>query len=90
MGLKTGLKLVPKRVFDAEAFRKPLESLLERSWRHQEPNSRGWERLLAELGQKRVPKWEQKMGAESGPRCLQEPKRLPESYFGSISGCFLV
>ena len=30
---KTGSKRGPNRIFDAEAFGRPLESLLERSWR---------------------------------------------------------
>ena len=29
---RTGSKLAPNRIFDAEALKKPLESLLERSW----------------------------------------------------------
>ena len=34
---KNGATVVPNRIFDAEAFGKPLESLLEHSWRPQEP-----------------------------------------------------
>ena len=61
IGPQTGPKLVPNRIFDAEALRKPLESLLERSWRPQEPKKRSWERLLAGLG----PKREGKMGPQA-------------------------
>ena len=50
---KTGPKWVPNRIVHAEALRKPLESLLERSWRPREPK-KSWERLLAGLGPKGV------------------------------------
>ena len=37
MESKMGPKLDPNRIFDAEALRKPLGGLLERSWRLLEP-----------------------------------------------------
>ena len=40
----------PNRIFDAEALRKPLESLLDRSWRLLEPKKRSLGSLLAALG----------------------------------------
>ena len=79
IGPQTGPKLVPNRIFDAEALRKPLESLLERSWRPQEPKKRSWERLLAGLGPKRVPKLGSKIGPQTALRCLLEPKRRQEA-----------
>ena len=34
----------PNRIFDTEAFRKPLGSLLERSWKLLEPEKQSWNR----------------------------------------------
>ena len=92
MAPKTGTKFIPNRIFVAEAFREPLESLLERSWRLQDPKHRSWERLLAELGPKREEKTVAKMGPQNGPICLREPKRFQEvsgELFGIHSGAML-
>ena len=45
-----GPKSVPNRIFDAEALRKPLGGLLERSWKLLEPKKRSFGSLLAALG----------------------------------------
>ena len=46
MGPKRG----PNRIFDAEALRKPLGALLERSWTLLEPKKTNLEPLLGRLG----------------------------------------
>ena len=53
------------RIFDAEALRKPLGGLLERSWKLLEPKKESWNRSwpLLEASQdrfqqKRGPKWD--------------------------------
>ena len=43
---KNGPKWGPNRIFDAEAFRKPLGGLLERSWNPPEPKKNNTEALL--------------------------------------------
>ena len=43
---KMGPKWGPNRIFDAEALKNPLGSLLERSWSLLEPKKSNWERLL--------------------------------------------
>ena len=53
---RTDPKLVPNRIFDAEALEKPLESLLERSWRLLEPKKSSRSRSWAVLGRS----WSQK------------------------------
>ena len=53
IGPQTGPKLVPNRIFDAEALRKPLESLLERSWRPLEPKKKQLGMALGRLGPKK-------------------------------------
>ena len=45
-----GPKWVPNRIFDAEALRKPLGALLERSWTLLEPKKTNLEPLLGRLG----------------------------------------
>ena len=45
-----GPKWCPNRIFDAEALRKPLGGLLERSWRLLEPKKQRWNRSWAALG----------------------------------------
>ena len=40
----------PNRIFDAEALRKPLEGLLERSWRLLEPKKVSLEASWSALG----------------------------------------
>ena len=45
-----GPKLDPNRIFDAEALRKPLGGLLERSWTLLEPKKTNLEPLLGCLG----------------------------------------
>ena len=84
---ETGSKLVPNRIFDAETLRTPLERLLERSWKPQEPKKRSWERLFAGLGPKRVPKW----GPKWHPKTLQDAcmrprcsKKAPRGLWGPI------
>ena len=47
---KMGPTLDPNRIFDAEAFRKPLGGLLERSWRLLEPKKQSWNRSWSALG----------------------------------------
>ena len=39
-----GPKWCPNRIFDAEALRKPLGGILERSWRLLEPKKQSWNR----------------------------------------------
>ena len=78
IGPKTGSKLVPNRIFDAEALRTPLESLLERSWKRQEPKKRSWERLWSGLGPKRGAKMGAEIGPQNAPRCLQEARTAQE------------
>ena len=55
-----GPKWGPNRIFDAEAFRKPLEGPLERSWKLPEPKKSNTEGLLT--GPTRIPR------PISGPR----------------------
>ena len=50
MGLKMGSKRVPNRIFDAEALRKPLRGLLERSWRLPEMKINSLEASWTRLG----------------------------------------
>ena len=50
LALETGPERDPNRIFDAGAFRKPLESLLKRSWRLLKPKKGANEPLLAALG----------------------------------------
>ena len=45
-----GPKSDPNRIFDAEALRKPLEGLLERSWRLLEPKKVSLEASWSRLG----------------------------------------
>ena len=45
-----GPKLDPNRIFDAEALRKPLGGLLERSWRPLEPKKVSLEASWSRLG----------------------------------------
>ena len=45
-----GPKLDPNRIFDAEALRKPLGGLLERSWRLLEPKKVSLEASWSALG----------------------------------------
>ena len=47
---KTDPKLVPNLIFDAEALEKPLDSLLEHSWRLLEPKKKSLDRSWAVLG----------------------------------------
>ena len=51
---KVGPKWDPNRIFDAEALRKPLEGLLERSWRPLEPKKvsleASWRLSAGDLG----------------------------------------
>ena len=54
LGPKIGPTLDPNRIFDAEAFRKPLGGLLERSWNPPEPKKSNTETLLP--GPRRVPR----------------------------------
>ena len=84
---KVGPKWDPNRIFDAEALRTPLESLLERSWKPQEPKRRSWERLLAGLGPKRGPK----RGPKWHPKTVQDAcmrprrsKKAPRGLWGAI------
>ena len=84
---KTDPKLVPNRIFVAEAFREPLESLLERSWRPQDLKYRSWEGLLAELGPKREPKREPKWHPKTVRHAFGSPrgsKSSPGTHLGSI------
>ena len=69
-----GPKWGPNRIFDAEALRKRLGSLLERSWKLLEPKKQSWNRSwpLLEVSQgsfhqKRGPKW--------------DPKKTPATHF---------
>ena len=64
---KVGPKWDPNRIFDADALRKRLGSLLERSWRLLEPKKQSWNRSwpLLEASQdrfrqQRSPKWDPK------------------------------
>ena len=50
-----GPKLDPNRIFDAEALRKPLGGLLDRSWRLLEPKKQSWNRSWSALGVVLVP-----------------------------------
>ena len=64
-------KLVPNRVFDAEALRKPLENLLERSWRLQGPIKSYLKRRLT--GPRGLPRqFSAKKGSQMDPqkRCV--------------------
>ena len=45
----------PNRIFDAEALRKPLGALLERSWTLLEPKKLTWNRSWAVLGRSWTP-----------------------------------
>ena len=56
--------LAPNRIFDAEAFRKPLESLLERSWKPLEPKKVSLEASWSRLGALKI-----------GPRCPDRDRR---------------
>ena len=79
--------MVPNRIFDAETLRTPLERLLERSWKPQEPKKRSWERLFAGLGPRRgpqrEPKWHPKTFQDAcmRPRCS---KKAPSGLWGPI------
>ena len=53
--MSTGSKCVPDRIFDLEALRKPLESLLERSWALSEPEKSSWNCSLDVLGHSWTP-----------------------------------
>ena len=60
-----GPKSDPNRIFDAEALRKALGGLLERSWRLLEPKKQSWNRSWPLLEayedsfhQEREPKWD--------------------------------
>ena len=48
--LKMGPEWDPNRIFDAEALRKPLGGLLERSWRLLEPKKVSLEASWSRLG----------------------------------------
>ena len=74
IGPRTGPKLVPNRVFDAEALRKPLESFLERSWKPQEPEKNKLGTALGRLGPK---KGAEIGGPKSDPKTLQDAFRSP-------------
>ena len=83
---------ISNRIFVAEAFREPLESLLERSWRPQDLKYRSWERLLAELGPKGEPKWEPKWEPKTVQHAFGSPrgsKRSPGSHMASILDQFV-
>ena len=75
---KTGSKLVPNRIFDAETLRTPLERLLELSRKPQEPKKRSWERLWSGLGPKRGAKMGAEIESQNAPRCFQEAKTVQE------------
>ena len=54
LALETGPERDPNRIFDAEALRKPLGGLLERSWRPLEPKKvsleASWRLSAGDLG----------------------------------------
>ena len=54
---KRGPKRGPKRSIDAEGARKPLEWLLERTWKPPEPKKSSPGRLLADLKEPRAEFW---------------------------------
>ena len=81
-----GPKLDPNRIFDAEALRKPLGSLLKRSWSLLEPKKVILESLLAALGglsrlasAKKGPNWDPKKGSKMGPPLKTAPRALQEA-----------
>ena len=57
-GGKISPKYGPNHIFDAEALRKPLGGLLERSWRPLEPKTISLEASWSRLGALKIaPRW---------------------------------
>ena len=70
-----GSKWDPNRIFDAEALRKPLGGLLERSWRLLEPKKQSWNRSWPLLEASRD-SFHQKTCSKWDPRNVGAPSFL--------------